>query len=759
MIKTVEFSIMSDKFDKSLLFEAESLLNVNLETYLSKQIQEIIESAADCETGEKFDDRIWLKSEDCILDVDFIAELFVFENHMDLKIDFKHTYRNLAKHLNGIKEHVINNFESRKHAVYFLQDELAQFDSNIASNLKLISAMSNDNVLDSFRLEFVYLNIFPIFERCMGNIFYSLCNYNASKVPFLLKDLVNHPIFLQVFNQSTINLVKLLVFSPQSLNLRNLCWHGFLNPSEYDENFIYLLLAIISRLSHELEVKTKHGVIELKSRQKFSLNGIKVDANNYRLLCQFRAEHLQNCLEIIKESKLIDDVRRPLWLFVYSTEKLSSFDRAVLLLPQIEHLIRKLFSLANNFEVDATSLRPKFAEKFDCQRARVDEFYYTMNELLDFSSGNNKIMNLIDNEMLIYCIFELFEYLEGPRFRDHVSHGELDSNIDSDFFMNLLLYIGVGLCAVGNASNSAFSVFSDYFSMTYEPNFHPISRVKQAAIETIESYFQFDQTLRQIEKTETNEKLTDFDEINSRLKLNELNYESKQELLEGLGKLWRFRDINLTLSFRYNLIGSGEVDECKLKQFKSTETQILGLTRLSLENFRLLAELLIEKAGSMLHKNSETSKLRERQRKNLDNLRLSLSEFKRALEYHIHLLIHIINRFIFNLQLLEVSKELEEQRIALTDVYRLHFGEEGNESGSARRQAAGLIRLLKRHLKLGQNLLSRAREHKWSECVECVQAYCTEMMMMMKAAADGRSSKSIDFLFTQRRKNESEANM
>jgi hypothetical protein len=172
----------------------------------------------------------------------------------------------------------------------------------------------------------------------------------------------------------------------------------------------------------------------------------------------------------------------------------SNFDSLVFILPQVEHLIRKLFSLANNVTFESSS-KAVFVEKFNCQRASVNEFYFTMNELLQFTIDNkpsevNKLVNLIDNHMLVFILYELFDYMEGPRVRDHLSHGELDSEIQNDYFTNQLLFVSASLCVVGQQDlglNKKFLMYSQHVYNNYEPNFHPISCLKFNAFKLIES--------------------------------------------------------------------------------------------------------------------------------------------------------------------------------------------------------------------------------------------------------------------------------
>ena len=73
----------------------------------------------------------------------------------------------------------------------------------------------------------------PILERSLGNLYLSVSSSPAgSRVPALLRDLVNSRRLEIAIGAGNAAVLCLLFGSPKSLNLRNVLWHGFASPGE-----------------------------------------------------------------------------------------------------------------------------------------------------------------------------------------------------------------------------------------------------------------------------------------------------------------------------------------------------------------------------------------------------------------------------------------------------------------------------------------------------------------------------------------------
>lgn len=67
-------------------------------------------------------------------------------------------------------------------------------------------------------------------ERALGDVYLSYSC--ALQCPSLLKDLLATQELKEVFGDTVISLLHILIGPPSSLNLRNVLWHGFAGPGE-----------------------------------------------------------------------------------------------------------------------------------------------------------------------------------------------------------------------------------------------------------------------------------------------------------------------------------------------------------------------------------------------------------------------------------------------------------------------------------------------------------------------------------------------
>ena len=86
------------------------------------------------------------------------------------------------------------------------------------------SSSSNDNCLEAL------LIMTTVLERSLGNLFASV---SSKPVPALLRDLVGSEELKSLISAQTYVLLQGLFHSPKSMNIRNLCWHGFILPNLY----------------------------------------------------------------------------------------------------------------------------------------------------------------------------------------------------------------------------------------------------------------------------------------------------------------------------------------------------------------------------------------------------------------------------------------------------------------------------------------------------------------------------------------------
>ena len=399
----------------------------SLQTYLSSQVNELIQPALEClrfQINQDERSQIWSNKTKCILNIDYLHSK-VIKHDDDLKIDFLQSIRNLAPYLDPIKLDLISNIDLKRHASRFLQSNLDLFSSHVLLANQTLS----------------HLTLFSVFERCLGDLYSSLSP--NCQVPFLLRDLLNESALESFLGSSCMDFLKLLLCGPKSLNLRNLAWHGFLNPNQYSDHLRYFLIALIVLIDSKLEL------ITVNERPKYKLTNLRPLELNRVNLEAFRNKLGLNFSEIILKSVIIDESRRNLWLSAVLSD--DCFVRMIVLLPEIEHVLRKFYSCANKIEDNS------------CQIAFTNEFYLTMDDLI----ASPELVSSLDPKLVV-LMFDLFNYVDGPRIRDRLSHGEIDSRSIDSYYSDLVVLVSLALVSSTN--------LLDFLS--YEPNFHPIAVLK-----------------------------------------------------------------------------------------------------------------------------------------------------------------------------------------------------------------------------------------------------------------------------------------
>lgn len=550
--------------------------------YLSDEVKHILAIGFEETEIIHNDPNLWIDKSKCCLNFEYLSKNCII-NDDQKNIDYPKSNRNLKKYLKDIEKTMIEYFDPKLiESVLFNDFEI--FKKSIYNNLYFESnSNSNSNKLS---VELAFTIYFPLFERFLGNLLYSINGGNLSKVPFLLRDLVNHPSLEQIFGNEIIDFIKLFFYSPKSLNLRNLCWHGFLNTNEYDTNYIYFLLCLFCNLAFGLNEKE----IIVKQRPKFNLDSIKHLwlPKNISLFSVYSSENGFELVDFINNSKLIDQCRREKWKLIFC-RKLDNFSLLNLILPELEHLLRKLYSIANNLFGSCSA-----------EIAHTNEFYLTLDDLLnwkiDSSGKKNFILNLIDKNLCVIML-DIFNFVDGPRLRDHLSHGELEPNVD-DFYINVLSNIMIELASYNKKNNFNFKIDD------YECNFHPIKIIKIEILIFFESVFC-----------------------------------SKNESLEvEYFKNFKFNE-QLDLVYRYDIANS--------KKSKSNELQLINLIRNLVKEIGKYLSKLRDKECFNENLKKKIHGLRERQRSSFQKFDIFIKNFKFFINFELKVICILISKLLF----------------------------------------------------------------------------------------------------------------
>ncbi|XP_075531877.1 endoplasmic reticulum membrane-associated RNA degradation protein-like isoform X3 [Dermacentor variabilis] len=274
------------------------------------------------------------------------------------------------------------------------------------------------------------LRITAILEHSLGDVLFG----KGIQVPFLLKDILSAPQLHDVFGPELMTLLQVIVGPPQSLNLRNVVWHGFVRPEEVDSRYAYLLICIVLSLGEQM--RQRHGVDgqDIQRRKCFSLERHAVMLDDFHDVDFSR----DNFLSILESSPLVLPGQMSYWQACMNLLSRTLYAECLTLaLPQLECVLRVLYTKVN-----------------DCSHrlltAEMSTLYTTMDEVLakDMESGLPNAVRVALGDPRFEMFLDIFSYLEGPRLRDKVSHGEVDLSTVSKGLVLHLLHLTAITCSI-----------------------------------------------------------------------------------------------------------------------------------------------------------------------------------------------------------------------------------------------------------------------------------------------------------------------
>ena len=661
--------------DNSFFNECSHLDQVlNLSTYLSDEVNDIIKIASSSNANIAAKESMiyfdpWLQKDNLILNYEFLArECLEFEREHNLnELNFKKSLTNLKKYFQPIKENILKFLDCSRHTSLIFGVDLEFFKNNVFNQLH-----SYLQSKDKIHLHISFLNLFLMFERSLGDLIYSFNSGNSCTIPFLLKDLAYDKVVLTILGKPLCDLLAIFIYTPRSLNLRNLIWHGFWQPNELNEDCIFFLISIITSINGILSNKISNKTIKsFKQRPKLNLNEFsKRDLKNAQLLENFSHKYNQECMLIIQNSKLIDS--KEIWLKAFSGKE-NHFDIIILLLPQIEHILRKLYSLYNRDS--------------QCQIAMVDEYYLTIDDLLMFDDKKNLKKNILIDKLdphLILFSNELFMYEDGPRLRDRASHGELNQREIPKHFADCVQFLSIFLASIPldlkNDKNLVeLDLFKQKFYSEYDSIHHPISVLKKKVYLLIEINEDLNSSKTDI--------YTDSDALCFKNECEEIFLSRKNlkfDLLkkDSLELHWKITDI-YSFVYRYDL-------NKDFKSFKSNEIQLIKiLIKIFDQMYKVLETVKEFLKQAILTTNDH---LRQRKRENVDSFFKNKYYFEIFFELSLSLLIYFIENVI-------IQKK---------------FGNMYSTYNSI--EFTRIIKYYKNFLKIIENLNSKSSSNKWTEC-------------------------------------------
>jgi hypothetical protein len=481
----------------------------NLPTYLCDYVNELINSINQRDEN-LVEDLIW--NQNTTFDVDYIARICLKYNNEN-SIDYYSSSKILSKNLYLICKKLLKpniNFNTQ---FSFIKNFITQDnDLNLIKKCFENSTSTLNNAqIHQIQVYISLLNIFVIFERYLRQLIVTLtCSGDKTEAgnlnQFLLRDLISNKILEKVLNRNLINLIKCLIGSPYSLNLRNLLWHGFLQINECSHYYEYFLLIILDKIGQEMEQQQKHqkfaeSRLQVKKIENYQIRSLNAEYKFNDSLIEIK-NNINVYLSIINDSILINDSQKMLLSFIINNLFIiqKSYIQTILsLLPQIEFLLRKLYIIENRLDF-----------KFNLS-AQEKFFYLTMDEImLEFIlpvNSESKILlkKLVDNEPattsgiknrlplklgneFMILLNDLFMYNDGPRIRDRLSHGEYELTYDQKNEEKYGIYAVLSIYSIINlvkTSTTSTKLAYESFISDYKCSYHPLACIKYDLINLI----------------------------------------------------------------------------------------------------------------------------------------------------------------------------------------------------------------------------------------------------------------------------------
>ncbi|NXY18231.1 EMARD protein, partial [Atrichornis clamosus] len=313
-------------------------------------------------------------------------------------------------------------------------------------------------------------------ERALGDVYL----LKGNDCPFLLRDLLASEQLAGVFGQAVMNVLRVFIGSPYGLNLRNVLWHGFASPQEIPAKYCAMLLFLTAGLGQLLQtylLQTKCILVHRPYVIFVSLEELDVFPLNDETL--FIAE------ELVKMSSFVLKTMLPFWMAALTAFKESRYaDSVILLLPQLEVGLRLLFTTTNKCPNRLLT-------------AESSALYTTFDEMLakhlDNEDVNQLPVVLEEPAMASDFLWDFLNHQEGPRIRDHLSHGEINLETFPREVANQIVAFAITLlCRFSDEDMFSFKehvVIKPLMNCAscYRSRFHPISRLKKQVLECMKS--------------------------------------------------------------------------------------------------------------------------------------------------------------------------------------------------------------------------------------------------------------------------------
>ncbi|XP_042205058.1 endoplasmic reticulum membrane-associated RNA degradation protein-like isoform X2 [Homarus americanus] len=428
-------------------------------SFLSPEVKDLLQKATPASSGQVADSNSisWIRR-DCGIVWQKVEELFTdIKEENGSKIWFCEAVVKMA----SLFGHCHNSLKN------LTQDE---YSVNISPFLEWTNQIYEGSCNSGHLV--ALLTITAVTERALGNLVLT----KREQVPFLLRDLLVTEELQEILGPTRVQVLRVLLGSVLGINLRNIAWHGFLSPCEANPAFVATIIIILADCGRLLR---DYQVVNVPCRPVMSFTEAVSLSSVFEEVAIPPRPVME---ELITKSPLVPAIMTPAWMKALDLLTAKKWGLCVvLLLPMLECSLRCLFAYAN--EVSDRVLT-----------AENSTLYTTLDEILQptvckvihnqsveqhnqYSSHRNSgsnidtsaeqhdkppltvgMVEILNSNLVLHfvgkklneALHDLLNFVQGPRVRDRVSHGEVKFDQIPQSVAHHTLYLSLLVLSLGN---------------------------------------------------------------------------------------------------------------------------------------------------------------------------------------------------------------------------------------------------------------------------------------------------------------------
>ncbi|XP_044146283.1 endoplasmic reticulum membrane-associated RNA degradation protein isoform X2 [Bufo gargarizans] len=342
------------------------------------------------------------------------------------------------------------------------------------------NALCSLESLDGTKISLHLMKMISCLEHSLGDVYLII----GKDYPFLLRDLLASNELAKIFGQTVMDVLRIFLGSPQGLNLRNILWHGFVSPHEIPHKYCSMLLLLTTGLGQLLQSWLSNTGMSLVRRPYFVFKNLQ----DMAVFPDLNEDVLSIAESLIEKSRFVLSHMVPFWSEAITAFRQGRYaDCSICLLPQLETGLRLIFTTVN--ECPDRMLT-----------AKSTSLYTTFDEILAklLSDGSHNLLPYNLGESAMEFLWDILNHQEGPRVRDHLSHGEIQlCEFPKEFAVELLGF-SITLLHKHHEQDSydkeCIAVLYPIIDVvgSYQSRFHPIALVQKEVLQCCESFQKWD---------------------------------------------------------------------------------------------------------------------------------------------------------------------------------------------------------------------------------------------------------------------------